>query len=493
MNKVFRISIIILIMAVFSCMPAYAAQKVSVIIDHKQITLIKPTLLIKNVLFAPIGELCKPLGFGVTYKNKEMTLLRKSDNLKIKFSIGNKKAFVGGKVITITPPVLVKGSVYIPLTFIVEASSKQMRILNNGKVIKIQDSFNNEIIPILPQKVEVRQYDKKYLNDVAASIREALMNFERDAQMDVSNLSQSQRNDIYDNIKMIFNDIIYQVASETGVPYFLNNWEIRMDNHTFDAQLVYDFSKARFEEKKKQWKIGNEKATSIIKQIIQPGMDEYERELAIHDYIVNNTIYDIESVKDGTVPDEAHTVYGALVLGDAVCDGYAKSMNLLLNLAGVESMIIEGKSNFIGKETEHAWNIAKIDGKYYQLDATWDDPVGENRKQVLNHDFFNITDDEIAKNHTWNKDQYPKCISTADNYFSRNNLVAENHQQFVAMVKERILNKDIKMTIKVKDYSPNVYKDFYQAVFFGDSVKSYSYSVNDEMGIITISDLQYTN
>lgn len=147
------------------------------------------------------------------------------------------------------------------------------------------------------------------------------------------------------------------------------------------------------------------KAKSIISKIIKPGMTDYQKEKAIHDYIVNNTRYDTRSY----VPEESYTPYGVLINGVAVCQGYAYATALLLNMAGVKSIVVVGTAG----GGPHAWNIVQINGQYYHLDTTWDDPVvltGNNTiKNVLRYNYFNLSDSEIAKDHYWERNNYPAC------------------------------------------------------------------------------------
>ncbi|MDO4611956.1 MAG: hypothetical protein Q4B29_00620 [Candidatus Saccharibacteria bacterium] len=63
---------------------------------------------------------------------------------------------------------------------------------------------------------------------------------------------------------------------------------------------------------------------------------------------------------------KAHTAYGALVDHDSVCQGIAAALNLLLNRADVSTVTTVSDN--------HAWNHVEINGKYYLMDATWDDP-----------------------------------------------------------------------------------------------------------------------
>ncbi len=144
-------------------------------------------------------------------------------------------------------------------------------------------------------------------------------------------------------------------------------------------------------------KVLREKALIVLNEVISPGMSAYDKALAIHDYVVENCAYDYENYTLGQIPPASYSAYGSLVLGVAVCEGYAEAMQLLLSRAGVESRILLGTS----RDVSHAWNLVKLNGEYTHIDATWDDPVTSDGTQLLLHDYFNLTDEEIGADHNW--------------------------------------------------------------------------------------------
>ncbi|MBQ4529100.1 MAG: hypothetical protein IJA36_00600, partial [Lachnospiraceae bacterium] len=133
------------------------------------------------------------------------------------------------------------------------------------------------------------------------------------------------------------------------------------------------------------------------------GMSDLEKVLYVHDYIVKNTSYQIDNGK------VAHFAGG--VLGDriGVCDGYAKALNLILELEGIECKKI---SNDI---YSHAWSAVKIDGEWYNIDPTWDDTRSAVAGEV-SHNFLLRNDDEF-KNATINKhSNWTGNVSTSEKY-----------------------------------------------------------------------------
>ncbi len=164
-----------------------------------------------------------------------------------------------------------------------------------------------------------------------------------------------------------------------------------------------------------------EKTNSILSSVVSSNMSSYDKELAIHDYLVNNCVYGHSSSND----ESEYTAYGALVNGKAVCSGYAAAMDLLLSCTGIDTEFVIGTAVSENENGEnvtdnHAWNQVNIDGTWYNLDATWDDPVGE--KNVISHQYFNVTDDILSRNHMWDQTKTNPCTSMDKNYFSVNGI-----------------------------------------------------------------------
>jgi hypothetical protein len=152
------------------------------------------------------------------------------------------------------------------------------------------------------------------------------------------------------------------------------------------------------------------KAKDIISSVTNSSMSDLEKELAIHEYVVKNTTYDFDNYINERVPEDSYTAYGTLINGKAVCQGYADTMKLLLNLAGIEAKVVVGYA-----KQPHAWNMVKIDGEYYHLDATWDDPVPDEGNNVR-YSYFNVSDEEISKDHEWNRKNYVTSTSEKFQY-----------------------------------------------------------------------------
>lgn len=128
--------------------------------------------------------------------------------------------------------------------------------------------------------------------------------------------------------------------------------------------------------------------------------DNYTRVRRIHDHIIDHTRYNTD--RDSDIGD--HTPYGVFVLGRSVCEGYTLAARLLLDAAGIENILVEGT----GRDENHIWNMVDLDGRYYHLDVTWDDPVGQDKEtDYKEYDFFLVSDKVMEKDHQWDHHKYP--------------------------------------------------------------------------------------
>ena len=123
-------------------------------------------------------------------------------------------------------------------------------------------------------------------------------------------------------------------------------------------------------------------------------LERYEAVKALHDYLVHNVKYDT------SFQNISHTPEGVMRNGLAVCDGYARTMHLLLSMIGIESKIVTG---YAGNE-DHAWNLVKMEDGWYHVDVTWDDPVMSNGEDTIQYYYFFKNDEDMKRTHVWESD-----------------------------------------------------------------------------------------
>ena len=119
---------------------------------------------------------------------------------------------------------------------------------------------------------------------------------------------------------------------------------------------------------------------------------DLEKVFYVHEWLVQNIAYDREHLSDDVQDD--HNLRGALLEGTSVCDGYAKTYALTLRKLGITGVLVTSKD--IG----HAWNMVELDGNWYQVDCTWDDPVdGSDQLGYCMHKHLLCTTEEMNTNH----------------------------------------------------------------------------------------------
>jgi len=165
------------------------------------------------------------------------------------------------------------------------------------------------------------------------------------------------------------------------------------------------------------------------------GLREFDREMYVHDWLLENCQYEDKGYDLDKNDLYTGSAYGAFVGGETICEGYARGFQLLLKLAGIESVLVTGSSvpPLGGEGRAHIWNVVRIDGRWYQTDVTWNDSQGAKNAQ----DYLNLTTEQMTADHkfdplfdeagsqspdaqeydaSYNR-PYPDCTSTEMNYY----------------------------------------------------------------------------
>jgi len=238
----------------------------------------------------------------------------------------------------------------------VSASAAEIETQSVAAQVESIESFANSSVEV----------DEKAMKD----LRKQLRNHESKITVNVVIGSLEQ-----DYMKSYCETMMHMAIEHTGDPiegdyiaYQMSKWSYSCSassrkgvyNMTINYSITYFTTKS-------QEKAVNEKINTILDSLELDGKTDYEKICAIYGYLTSHVAY------DGTAVDEnetllAHSAYGALCNGKAVCQGYANALYRLLLTEGIDCRIISG----LALQKDHAWNIAKIDNKYYCMDSTWD-------------------------------------------------------------------------------------------------------------------------
>ena len=158
-----------------------------------------------------------------------------------------------------------------------------------------------------------------------------------------------------------------------------------------------------------------EQCREVLGELITEDMTDFQKELAVHDWIVEHGSYDqtVHSNPGHSGRTGYRDPYGILVGGYGNCLGYSTTFQLLMDLCDVECITVVGAA-FDSLE-DHAWNMVKLDGEWYCVDVTWDDPTmgNGNTNSVVRHRYFNVTSDRMRESdHQWDYLYVPEATAT---------------------------------------------------------------------------------
>lgn len=206
------------------------------------------------------------------------------------------------------------------------------------------------------------------------------------------------------------------VAYKTSTPrsadydnFAPDNYIVSQDVWTTDGLMsaVENNAKPNFATSAVMAKKIYSKAKLILRDICSDDMTDYQKCLAIHDYLVNNITYDTVglSMQTNTV-GYYHFIESALLYNLGVCDAYAKSYTLLCGMEGIKAIFISGATDKWNiEDTGHAWNKVYIDfdgdgtNEWLTVDCTFDDvtvSMSDEKYEVMSHEYFMISDSELS-------------------------------------------------------------------------------------------------
>lgn len=177
-------------------------------------------------------------------------------------------------------------------------------------------------------------------------------------------------------------------------------------------------------------------AVKVYNLYLKSCENDFKKVVAAHNYIINNCIYNLEGIDDDTLTDDDFSAYGVFVKGLAVCEGYAKAFEMLMDIADIDCIMVTGT---IGEEDiPHAWNMVKLEDSWYHVDVTYDDPYPETKEII--YVYLNVTDEIIEKDHKWNKNNTPEALNNKYDYVKINKLSYGEKEEIIKLIQDCNLN-----------------------------------------------------
>jgi len=289
-------------------------------------------------------------------------------------------------------------------------------------------------------------YSEYYFKQLDSEEKRMYINIDRaiKARKDQRIVTNKITEDIQDKILNVITAYFYD---NPECFYLQNKYKVIIKNYLFFqiaiVQLEYSVDN-KMEIDRMEVKLQNE-VDNILNSCLKPGMTAYQKELAIHDALVESVSYYMYKSIDN-IPSLMHSAYGAIVQKQSVCDGYSRAYKILLKEAGISSIIISGVTD----NTLHAWNLVKLDDEYYHVDVTSDKLEDEFEKYAV-HTYFNLTDEQISLTHTKdNQFKLPVCNSNKYDYYVMNGCYISYEDNLFNKLGEIIARNKNSDTLEIK-------------------------------------------
>ena len=204
----------------------------------------------------------------------------------------------------------------------------------------------------------------------------------------------------------------------------------------------------------------------------------------IHDWLCEKNVY-----TDDETTDEDDTAIGAILNGEANCDGYTDAFYLIGSLAGLNVRYQHGDSyekgfNFAITPITHIWNLLEIDDEWRMVDVTWDDN-GDSPTYV----WFNVGQDVASLMHIWNEDMTVALAPVTERTFCADNeCYAKESSEVNQFLQKMNSERPAELVIVAPEIKKN---DLLQLVRDGLAASNMAYAYNDKMGMLTVAELEW--
>lgn len=214
-------------------------------------------------------------------------------------------------------------------------------------------------------------------------------------------------------------------------------------------------------------------ARSILRTIVDDGMNDYEKVTAIYAWLALNVTYDDVTFRANDSTTAAYTVKGALLDRVAVCDGYASAFRLLCQIEGIRAEEVTGLNELGNKSTGHAWSKVWIGGAVYGVDSTWGRQQIEGAPVVTMKYLFMDEATLLQNEHYENADPYDpyvEVLADAGACWQAANVIDKSGNTFV-------IGSDADYTALVK-YLKAIGAKVGEFILIGDSLPPFPYSAD---------------
>ena len=278
--------------------------------------------------------------------------------------------------------------------------------------VKYQDVYNNYVL-----YQQLSATEKVYYGMIYTAVRDHLS-----TETTIENAEGRSVSGI--RISLANARLSAEETSRLFESFYLDNPEFFFIDRTYSLagqqinnQNVYDTLILQYTMNAEQRSAATQQLNTAVQRLLKDRPvtdDDFETELYLHDALLSSRVYDQAATESSAKHPNAYSAYGALVQGKAVCEGYAKAMQILLNSVSIPTTVVRGFS--AENQTGHMWNLVNINGENYYLDPTWNDSEPQHH-----YSYFNITSAALKRTHVIDATTplTTDCTAERDNYFIR--------------------------------------------------------------------------
>jgi len=282
---------------------------------------------------------------------------------------------------------------------------------------EIEEDSGEEVAEEIPDVFFFNQLDAQQ-QVIYQELRDGILRSDRQIQIETDDA-----NEVYDIFKRVLFDHpeFFWVTNNGEADVF--HWSDGSAYTVFEPEYVHTG------EAKEEMQAEIDEAVEEFLASVDPELAEYELVRLVYEYIISTTEYNLESTDN-------QNVYSVFVNRESVCAGFSKAAQLLLSRLGIFATYVVGDAYVPGVSSEpipHAWNLVRVYGEYYFLDATWGSPVFRESSGLAHqidvlYDYLLVNEEKLFRTHALEEGiELPPVTSLRHNFFVMNNMFHDTH------------------------------------------------------------------
>lgn len=288
-------------------------------------------------------------------------------------------------------------------------------------IVEEDRSYPRLSAPAEPQGISVQaltQSSPETLAQAKQALLEGMQNFKEEIDIRSCGISSDELGDLYVGLAYEHPELFYVKTQWGWSIAYAGSTEVLsvFPSYSIDGKVIPRGQIAQYMPQILQQQAELTQKVEEITAQIGENWTPLQKALYLHDYIATHGQYDTISKVDveNEIDERRRDAYGMLIDGIGVCQGYTMAYRLLLKRVGIESGTVTSDS------MNHVWNLIQIDGSWYHVDVTWDDPTGD-LIGLSQHTYFCLSEEKIKTTnngaHSATDFKYSLNVKTDDKTF----------------------------------------------------------------------------